>query len=56
MSRPHSTKELLFAPHPTKPFTYVPGRRKVDRFLGWCVVALGTAVLGYATFLITRSL
>ena len=56
MSRPHSGKELSFSPHPTKPFTYVPGRRRADHVFAWSAIALGTAFLGYAAFLVTRSL
>lgn len=55
MSRPHSTKELSFTQHPTKPFTYVPGRRKFHCVLGWLVVFLG-AILWCLAFVIARSL
>src|SRR5208337_480007 len=56
MSRPHTSKELSFAPHPTKPFTYVPGRRKADHIFAWFAVCLGAAILWYMAFLIARSL
>jgi hypothetical protein len=54
MSRPNSTKELSFSQHPTRPYTYIPGRGKADHALAWCAVVLGTAILGYAVFLLTR--
>ena len=55
MSRPHSSK-LSFAKHPTKPFTYVPGKRKVDHAVAWLAVAVGTVILCSAAYVITRDL
>jgi hypothetical protein len=45
MSRPHSSKELSFAKHPTKPFTYIPGRQRADTALAWFAVCLGAVIL-----------
>lgn len=56
MSRPHSSKDLSFVKHPTKPSTYVPGRRKIDHILPWFAVCLGAAILCYMAFVIARSL
>lgn len=56
MSRPHFSKEMSFVKHPTKPSTYIPGRRKIDHVLPWFAVCLGAAILGYMAFLIARSL
>jgi len=56
MSRPHTSKDLSFAKHPTKPLTYVPGRRKIDHVLPWFAVCLGAAILWYGAFLLARSL
>jgi RNA polymerase subunit RPABC4/transcription elongation factor Spt4 len=56
MSRPHSSHELSFVKHPTKPSTYVPRRAKLDHALAWLAVGLGSAILWYMAFLISRSL
>lgn len=56
MSRPHDTYDLSFAKHPTKPFTYIPGRGKADRILAWLAILLGTAILGYAVLIIATGL
>jgi len=45
MSKPHSSKDLNFIKHATKPSTYVPGHRKVHYVLAWFVVGLGIAIL-----------
>jgi len=45
MSKPHSSKDLNFIKHPTKPSTYVPGHRKVHYVLAWLAVCLGVAIL-----------
>jgi hypothetical protein len=56
MSRPHSSKELSFVKHPSKPSTYVPGWRKTDHVFAWLAVCLGAVILWYMAFLIARSL
>src|SRR5229473_3701491 len=45
MSQPHSSKDLNFIKHSTKPSTYVPGHRKVHSVLAWLAVCLGVAIL-----------
>jgi hypothetical protein len=45
MSLPHSSKDLNFVKHATKPSTYVPGHRKVHYVLAWLAVCLGVAIL-----------
>jgi uncharacterized membrane protein len=56
MSRPHGSKDLWFAKHPTKPSTYVPKQAKAQTALGWLAVLLGTAMFCYAMFLISTGL
>lgn len=56
MSRPHSSRDLSFTKHPTKPFTYIPGRRRIDHALAWFAIILGTAILGLMTLLAVRAL
>jgi hypothetical protein len=56
MSQPHSSQDLRFTKHPTKPATYVPGQHRTHQALAWLAVALGAAVLIYAAYLITHSL
>lgn len=56
MSSPHSSRELNFVKHPTKPSTYIPGYRKVDHLLPWFAVALGVAILLFIAYLISQSL
>src|ERR1700693_5817275 len=45
MSQPHSSKDLNFVKHATKPSTYVPGHRKADHALAVCAVCLGVIIL-----------
>src|SRR6202795_3023816 len=56
MSQPHSSKDLWFVKHPTKPSTYVPGHRKVHYAMACFVVGLGVAILCYMTLVIAGSL
>jgi hypothetical protein len=56
MSLPHSSKDLNFVKHPTKPSTYVPGHRKVHYLLAWLAVCLGVAILVTVVLLIVSSL
>src|SRR6476660_3768232 len=43
MSKPHTSKDLNFIKHPTKPSTYVPGRQKAHFVFAWSVVCVGSA-------------
>jgi hypothetical protein len=45
MSQPHTSKDLSFVRHPTRPATYVPGQRKVHYALAWLMVASGLAIV-----------
>lgn len=54
MSQPHTSKDLSFVRHPSKPSTYVPGHRRAHYAFGWVVVCLGAAILGYAVIIIVR--
>ena len=56
MSRPHTSEELNFIKHPTKPSTYVPGRRRVHYVLGLPLVCLGIGILWYAALMVTAML
>jgi hypothetical protein len=51
MSRPHSSKELSFTKHPTKPSTYVPGGHARQWVLGWIIVCLGVGVIWIAVLM-----
>ncbi len=55
MSRPHGSLEVSFVKHPGKPSTWIPGHDRADRALAWVAVALGTTILGYMAFLITKN-
>jgi hypothetical protein len=52
MSRPHGSHELSFVKHPTKPSTYVPRQRSVDRVFAWSAVGLGVTILCYMALVI----
>jgi hypothetical protein len=56
MSKPHSSKDLNFIKHPTKPSTYVPGRSRRSYILASLVICLGVAILGYVAVIIVRGL
>src|SRR4051812_36325562 len=56
MSRPHSSKALAFTKHPSRPFTFIPGRPKMRFVLALWMIALGTAILGCIAVLIVRGL
>lgn len=56
MSRPHSSNDLSFVKHPTRPSTYIPGRQRIDRILPWFAVCLGATILCYMAFVIASSL
>src|SRR6266700_4266888 len=56
MSKPHSSKDLNFIKHATKPSTYVPGHRKGHYVLAWFVVCLGVAILCSMALIITRGI
>ena len=56
MSRPHTSAELNFIKHPTKPSTYVPGRRRVHYVLGLPLVCLGIGILWYAALMVSAML
>src|SRR5437899_1421361 len=45
MSQPHTSKDLSFVKHPSKPSTYVPGHSKVQYVVASLVVCLGVAIL-----------
>jgi hypothetical protein len=55
MSRPHSSSELSFTKHPTKPSTYIPRRQKADHVIAWLAVCLGAAILSCVAFVIAHS-
>jgi hypothetical protein len=54
MSQPHTSKDLNFIKHPTKPSTYVPGRRKGRYVLACFVTGLGVALLCSMAIVIVR--
>src|SRR5437867_5314424 len=47
MSQPHFSRDLNFIKHPTKPLTYVPGKRKMHAIYAWVVVWLGMTMLAF---------
>src|SRR5229473_8483686 len=56
MSQPHTSKDLDFIKHPSKPSTYIPGHRKRNYILASLVICLGAAILGYVVVIIARGL
>jgi hypothetical protein len=56
MSRPHSSKELSFSLHPTKPRTYIPSQNKTAHTLAWLAIVVGTLILSCLAFLLTSYL
>jgi 3-hydroxymyristoyl/3-hydroxydecanoyl-(acyl carrier protein) dehydratase len=52
MSQPHSSKDLQFVKHATKPSTYVPGHRTNHYVMGGVVIAAGFAMLVISGLLI----
>lgn|GEM_PF-3411646 len=56
MSRPHGSKDLWFAKHPTKAWTYIPGHTRGQYILAWLAVLLGTGVLCYALSIVAATL
>ena len=56
MSQPHSSKDLNFIKHATKPSTYVPGLGRRNYILASLVICLGVAILGYVAVIIARGL
>ena len=52
MSQPHTSKELSFVKHPSRPSTYLPGHRKVHYVLACLAVLLGVAILVIAALFI----
>jgi hypothetical protein len=56
MSQPHSSKDLNFIKHATKPSTYVPGRHRRNYIAASLVICLGAAILGYVVVIIARGL
>lgn len=56
MSQPHNKNSLSFTKHPTKPFTYIPGRRKIDHALAWSAIILGTVLIGLTALFVLRNL
>lgn len=56
MSQPHTSREVWFMRHPTKPSTYVPGQRKANFFLACVAVGLGIALLCYMAFALATGL
>ena len=45
MSRPHTTKDLNFSQHPTKPNRYISSHSKTARTPAWLAIGFGVAVL-----------
>src|SRR6266478_3032124 len=56
MSKPHSSRDLNFIKHATKPSTYVPGLGRRNYIFAWLVICLGAAILGYIAVIITRGI
>jgi hypothetical protein len=56
MSLPHSSKDLNFVKHATKPSTYVPGLRRRNYIFASLMICLGVTILGYVAVIIVRSL
>src|SRR5437660_7789846 len=56
MSQPHASKNLWFVKHPTRPSSYVPGRRRVQYVFAVLMICLGAAILWYMAAVIVASL
>src|SRR6266851_2876907 len=56
MSKPHSSRDLWFVKHPSKPSTYIPGHRKVHYVLACAIVSLGVSILIFIAIVIWASL
>jgi thiosulfate reductase cytochrome b subunit len=56
MSKPHSSKDLNFVKHATKPSTYVPGHRKVHYVFAWLLVCIGIATLCTMLLIMTHAI
>lgn len=56
MSRPHTSEDLSFMKHPTKPSTYVPGRKRSRGLFGLALVCLGIGILWWAALAISTML
>jgi len=56
MSQPHTSKDLSFVRHATKPSTYIPGHRRRNYIFASLVIGLGVAILGYVALIIVRGL
>src|SRR6266849_541725 len=54
MSLPHSSKDLNFVKHATKPSTYVPGHRKAHHALAVGAVCIGAVILWYIALVIAE--
>jgi len=56
MSKPHSSKDLNFIKHATKPSTYVAGHGRRNYIYASLVICLGVALLGYVVVIVARGL
>src|SRR6266404_4680309 len=56
MSQPHTSKDLNFIKHPSKPSTYIPGLGRRKYIFASLMICLGVAILGYVAVIILRSL
>jgi hypothetical protein len=52
MSQPHASKDLSFVRHPTRQFTYLPGRQKAQFVFALAALCLGIVILAYIAFFI----
>jgi hypothetical protein len=56
MSQPHTSKDLSFVRHPTKPSTYVPGHSTLNYVGASLAISLGVAILAYMALVIATLL
>ena len=54
MSRPHSSRELSFVRHATKPSTFVPSQERRDRLIGWLACTIGLTLLALMVYVLSR--
>lgn len=56
MSKPHSSEDLSYIKHATKPSTYIPGKKRPHYLLGLPLVCLGIGILWYVALMVSTML
>lgn len=56
MSKPHTSEDLNFIKHPTKPSTFVPTRKRVHGLFGLALVCLGIGIFWWAALAVSTML